>query len=210
LDIDVVYEDNHLLVVDKPSGLLTQPSGTDQSSLEEKCKQYLKKKYAKSGEVYLHAVHRLDKPVSGVVVFAKTSKALSRLNESLRNKQSKKIYHALVEGVPKQSETILENYLMHDSFSARVVEKTHPKAKLARLSYKILEVQNGNAKLEIELETGRYHQIRIQLANLGCPIVGDGKYGSTINNSGEGIALRHVELSVIHPIKKELCVFSVF
>ncbi|MEC7838705.1 MAG: RluA family pseudouridine synthase [Chlamydiota bacterium] len=207
MKLSVIYEDNHLLVVDKPSGILTQPSGTDQPSLEKFCKDHLKEKYAKKGEVYLHAVHRLDRPVSGLVVFAKTSKALSRMNASLRNKQAKKIYHALVEGVPKQSQGILENFLFHDSFSASVVDENHTQAKLAKLSFKVTKVENGNATLEIELETGRYHQIRVQLAHLGHPIVGDVKYGASGTTGGE-IALRHVELTLVHPVKKEKCVFS--
>ncbi len=199
--ITIVFEDNHLLVLNKPAGLLTQPSGTDQDSLEMQAKAYIKEKYQKPGNVFLEAVHRLDKPVSGIVVFAKTSKALSRLNESLRNKQAKKIYHAWVEGIPKQKEGTLENYLVHDDFIASVATKNNPQAKLARLSYKVLETQGDETLLEIILETGRYHQIRVQLSTIGHPILGDTKYGS--KKSHPEIALSHVRLEIEHPVTHE-------
>lgn len=204
--IDILFEDNHLLVLNKPAGLLTQPSGTDQDSLEAYAKAYLKEKYQKPGNVFLEAVHRLDKPVGGIVVFAKTSKALSRLNATLRSKQVKKIYHASVEGVPKRQEAVLEHYLVHDDFIATVVSKDHRDAKLARLSYKILETKGNESRLEIHLETGRYHQIRAQLSAIGHPIVGDAKYGSKINRPE--IALKHVRLEIEHPVTHEQVVFT--
>lgn len=204
--IEIIFEDNHLLVVNKPAGLLTQPSGTEQDSLEAQAKAYIKEKYQKPGNVFLEAVHRLDKPVSGIVVFAKTSKALSRLNESLRSKQAKKIYHAWVEGIPKQKEATLEHYLVHDDFIATIVSKEHPEAKLARLSYKLLESKENSSLLEITLETGRYHQIRAQLAAIGHPIVGDAKYGSKTNRPE--IALTHVQLEIVHPVTGQLLIFA--
>jgi 23S rRNA pseudouridine1911/1915/1917 synthase len=205
--IEILFEDNHLLVVNKPAGLLTQPSGTDQDSLEAQAKAYLKEKYNKPGNVFLEAVHRLDKPVSGIVIFAKTSKALSRLNESLRSKQAKKIYRAWVEGIPKQKEATLEHYLQHGDFVASVVSKEHPEAKLARLSYKMLESKENSSLLEITLETGRYHQIRAQLAAIGHPILGDTKYGS--KTTAQEIALTHVRLEIEHPVTKEKMLFSI-
>lgn len=194
----VVYEDNHLLVVNKPAGLLTQPSGTDQDSLEAQAKAWIKEQYQKPGNVFLGVVHRLDKPVSGIVLFARTSKALSRLNETMRNKQSKKTYLAVVEGVPNALEGTLEHYLCHDDHEARVSGAEDPDAKRACLHYRVLEKREGSALVEIELETGRYHQIRAQFSAIGHPIVGDWKYGSS--QRGETIALHHWRLTVTHPI----------
>lgn len=205
--MNVLYEDNHLLVVNKPAGLLTQPSGTEQDSLEAQAKQWIKAKYQKPGNVFLEAVHRIDKPVSGIVLFAKTSKALSRLNASLREKQSQKVYLALVEGTPPASTAILEHYLVHDDFQARVVDKQDPNGKLARLEYRIVEKFPGKTLVEIILETGRYHQIRVQMAAIGCPIVGDSRYGGhqTGDNS---ICLHHSRLSIPHPITDNMLLFQ--
>lgn len=194
---EILYEDNHLLVVNKPAGILTQPSGTDQVNLESLCKEWLKQKYEKKGQVYLHAVHRLDKAVSGIVVFAKTSKALSRLQESMRGKHFKKIYHALVEKEPQSREGTLRHYLLHDTHRAKISDAHNRDAKLAILNYRILEKEGLYTKLEIELETGRYHQIRAQLGAIGSPIVGDSKYGGS--GSGETIALHHYLMEIPHP-----------
>ena len=138
-----LYEDNHLLVLNKPAGLLTQPSGTEQNSLEQQAKAWLKAIYHKPGNVFLEAVHRLDKPVSGIVVFGKTSKALSRLNASIRAKQARKIYWAWVEGSVSSDSGELEHFLLHDEFQAKVVEVHHPQGKLARLTYKVLQRRPG-------------------------------------------------------------------
>jgi 23S rRNA pseudouridine1911/1915/1917 synthase len=135
---EVIFEDNHILVVNKPSGLLTQPSGTDHESLEAICKAYIKAKYKKPGAVFLEAVHRLDKPASGIVLFARTSKALSRLNETLRSKQCKKIYIAHVEGKLPTKEGTLEHYLKHDNHYAAIVDGQHPEAKLSNLHYRVI------------------------------------------------------------------------
>lgn len=195
-----IYEDNHLLVLNKPAGLLTQPSGTDQPSLEQMAKQWLKVKYNKPGNVFLEAVHRLDKPVSGVIVFGKTSKALSRLNQAIRSKQTRKHYSAWVEGAPKLDEGVLEDYLVHDDHLAKVVPSHHPEGKLARLFFRVKEKREQDALLEIELDTGRYHQIRVQLAAMGCPIWGDQKYGSHRSYEEGAIALHHGRLLLPHPI----------
>jgi 23S rRNA pseudouridine1911/1915/1917 synthase len=206
--VEVIYEDNHLLVVNKPAGILTQPSGTDQISLEQMAKNWLKEKYSKPGNVFLEAVHRLDKPVSGIVVFGKTSKALSRLNAFIRLKDTKKIYIAGVEGIPKEKKGLLENYLIHDEFCAQIVSSTHPQGKLARLSFQIMETKENSSLLEIELETGRYHQIRVQLAGIGCPIWGDKRYGSHRNFNVDTIALHHASLWLPHPITHEILILT--
>ncbi len=206
---NVIAEDGHLLVLNKPAGLLTQPSGTEQPSLEAQAKQWIKERDHKPGNVYLHAVHRIDKPVSGIVLFAKTSKALSRLQETMRSKKSRKIYLAMIEGSLPASEGILENYLVHDDFCAKVVHSKHPEAKLARLSYRVLKKTDSLSWVEIELETGRYHQIRIQFSHIGCPIVGDHKYGSRQHlPNPEAIALHHQRLEIEHPISHEMVTFE--
>ncbi len=207
--LEVLYEDNHIIVVNKPAGLLTQPSGTDQPSLEALVKAWIKEKYQKPGNVFLEAVHRLDKAVSGVVLFAKTSKALSRLNASMRSKETKKIYLAHVEGALSKSEGVLENYLIHDEYHATVVDANTKDAKLARLHYRVIGRDKDLSLVEIVLETGRYHQIRAQFAALGCPIVGDVKYGSKTPWKKEAIALHHQSLQIPHPITHALMTFEV-
>jgi len=205
---EILFEDNHLFVVNKPAGVLTQPSGTDQPSLEGICKQWIKEKHQKPGNVFLEAIHRLDKPVSGIVLFAKTSKALSRLQESMRNRKSKKIYIALVEGHLKESKGTLEHYLLHDDYRARIASQNEPEAKLARLHYSVLEHKEDDTRIEIELETGRYHQIRAQFSAIGHPIVGDKKYGSKVTFKNDSIALHHARLVIPHPITGALQTFE--
>jgi 23S rRNA pseudouridine1911/1915/1917 synthase len=203
-----LFESNHLLVLNKPAGLLTQPSGTDQDSLEQQAKDWIKQRDHKPGQVFLEAVHRLDKPVSGVTVFGKTSKALTRLNESIRSKQTVKIYWAWVEGHLSQKEGCLEHYLVHDEFQARVVKASYPQAKLARLSYREIERYSHYSLIEIQLDTGRYHQIRVQLAASGHPILGDMKYGSSVPLNPQVIALHHRRLEIPDPISKEMRCFE--
>lgn len=193
----VLYEDNHLLAVNKPPGLLTQPNETEAPSLEEHAKAYLKEKYNKQGNVFLHAIHRLDKPVSGIVLFARTSKALSRLNEQMRERKMEKVYTAEVEGHLDQKEGELRHLLLHSSHHARV----HPSGKEAHLSYRILERRPQTTLVEVTLHTGRYHQIRAQFAHIGHPIVGDTKYGVA---PASRIALHHSRLTFAHPISQEL------
>lgn len=198
----ILFEDNHLLIINKPAGLLTQPSGTMNHSAEELAKNWIKYVKQKPRNVFLEAVHRLDKPVGGIVIFAKTSKSLSRLNEAMRNKETKKNYLALIEGHLPQNEGVSEHYLVHDHLHARVSSSADPLAKLARLHYRFLRRVGGYDLIEIELDTGRYHQIRAQMAAMGCPIVGDAKYGSGRSYSDEGIALHHARLEFPHPITK--------
>lgn len=206
-DFPLIFEDNHLLVVNKPAGMLTQPNDTNQLSMEEWAKAWLKEKYNKPGNVFIGTVHRLDKPVSGVVIFGKTSKALSRLNASMREKLTHKLYYALVEGKLPAKEGVLENYLVHDDYHAQVVPKTYPEAKFARLKYRVIEQRGESTLVEIELETGRYHQIRVQLSHLGCPICGDTKYGSKTPFQGR-VALHHGRLQIPHPISGEIRTFE--
>src|ERR1700733_4750889 len=163
-NLEILYEDNHLLIVNKPAGILTQPNGTYQDNLQDHCRRWIKEKYRKPGAVFLEAIHRLDKPVSGIVVFAKTSKALSRLNLQSRSKQWKKLYHAIVEPIPPLSKDTLKHFISHGDKYAEIVDANHVSGKEAILHYRILEQNGEQAFLEIEIETGRYHQIRAQLA----------------------------------------------
>lgn len=195
----VLYLDNHLLIVNKPAGLLTQPTDISTDSLEERAKAYIKERFEKPGAVYLHAVHRLDKPVSGIVLFARTSKALARLQEQQRNREIRKVYFALVEQEPKEKSGELRHQLLHGSHKAEVCES----GKEAILRYEVV----GKNLLRIELVTGRYHQIRAQLAAIGSPIVGDKKYGSQKSCKGGQIALHHGQMVFVHPTtKKEISI----
>jgi len=204
----VLYEDNHLLVANKPPGLLTQPVPDDRrDSLEEMAKAYLKAVYNKPGRVFLHAVHRIDRQVSGLVIFARTDKALSRLNAAMRAKHITKIYHALVDGaIPGSANTPcrLKHYLSHRSHFALVSDKKNSDNREATLTYTVLKRSDKLSLVRIELDTGRYHQIRAQLAHIGHPIVGDSKYGS---NSGCGmknaIALHSYNTCFPHPVRQE-------
>lgn len=206
--LKILYEDNHLLVVEKPAGLPTQPSEHSHDSLEEQAKRWIKISHNKPGNVFLHAIHRLDKAVSGIVVFAKTSKALSRLNDAIRKKLVSKLYVAWVEGIPPHEEGILEHFLLHDDFKAAVVTDKAKGAKPARLHYRIIKKKEKQCLVEIDLETGRYHQIRAQLSAIGCPIIGDVKYGIKQHYENDGIALHHTKMVLPHPITGEKLVFE--
>ncbi len=206
--MNILYDDNHILAANKPAGLLTQASGTQQSNLEDLCKTWLKDKYSKPGNVFLHAVHRLDKPASGIVLFARTSKALSRLNASMRAKETRKHYRAIVIGVPDTSEQTLEHYMTHGDHRSDIATSATPGAVLARLHYVVAATSGTLALLDIELETGRYHQIRSQLAAIGHPILGDERYGGRSWNFPDRIALHHYQLEIPHPISKEPLVLT--
>lgn len=201
--VEVLYVDNHILLVNKPADLATQPIPTSDESLELLCKEWIKEQYKKPGNVFLHAIHRLDKPVSGIVLFARTSKALSRLNESMRQHEMQKVYLALVEGHLKKSEGHLEHYLVHGDHYAHLATEKTAGAKRASLKYVVKEEKDDCTFLEITLETGRYHQIRAQMASIGHPVVGDSKYGSSKTYPKKGIALCHSQFSFPHPITKE-------
>lgn len=194
----VIYCDNHILVADKPAGWLTQPDGSGTPDLETAMKEYVKKKYGKPGDVFLHAVHRLDRPVGGLVLFARTSKALSRLNEQVRDGAIKRIYFAEVEGVLEPKEGQLEHLLLHGDH--RAVVSTSPEAKLARLHYRVESHKENRTRVVIELQTGRYHQIRAQFSAIGHPIVGDSRYGA--REEGQTIHLHCACLIFLHPVTK--------
>lgn len=198
--MNVIYEDNHLLVVNKPAGQLVQGDQTGRRTLLEEAKDYLREKYNKPGNVFLGLVHRLDRPASGAVVLARTSKAASRLSEEIRSHRPRKIYWALVSGeVPEQGQ--FTDRLERDEFTSHVVDA--PAGKEARLSYRRLGYKQGNSLVEIELETGRHHQIRVQFAHRGHPILGDRRYGSKQAFSDDAIALHAREMIIRHPTQRE-------
>ena len=191
----VIYEDNHLLALSKPAGILTQPSPDESSSLETQAKAWLKQKYSKPGQVYLHAIHRLDKVTSGIVLFAKTDKALSRLNQKMRERAITKIYHAVISGQLPADEGVLCHNLKHARLHAEIADDGKP----AQLRYKVLKQAGGLNLVEVDLETGRYHQIRIQLAAVGCPVLGDERYGGQAYKPG-AVALHHRRMRFSHPV----------
>ncbi len=200
----VLFEDNHLLIVNKAAGEIVQGDKTEDVPLSEKAKDYIKAKYNKPGAVYLGVAHRLDRPTSGALIFARTDKALSRLNEMLRNHQIQKIYWAVVEQIPKLNEATLKNFLKRNPESNKsfVVSKNVAGAQEAILKYRHLASSDRYHLLEIELLTGRHHQIRAQLSHIGCVIKGDLKYGSKRNNPDASIHLHARQLSFVHPVSK--------
>ena len=200
----VLYEDNHIIAVNKSSSEIVQGDKTGDQPLSETIKLYLKEKYNKPGEVFLGVTHRLDRPVSGVVLFAKTSKALTRLNEMFRNQEVKKTYWAIVKERPELPEGRLEHYLVRNEKQNKSVafEKERSDAKKAALSYKLIAHSDTYYLLEVQLETGRHHQIRCQLAKMGCPIKGDLKYGFPRSNPNGGISLHARSVEFIHPVSK--------
>jgi 23S rRNA pseudouridine1911/1915/1917 synthase len=208
--IDIIYEDNHLIVINKPVGKLVQGDATGDEPLSETVKLYLKKKYNKPGNVYLGVVHRLDRPTSGVLVFSKTSKALSRLNKQFSERETKKTYWAVVENMPSQQEAKLIHHLKrnHKQNKSYAYPKPIPDSKKAILNYKLKKSLNNYYLLEIDLETGRHHQIRAQLSVIGCTIKGDLKYGAKRSNSNGGIHLHAKRLQINHPVKKEIMTFE--
>jgi 23S rRNA pseudouridine1911/1915/1917 synthase len=206
----ILYEDNHLLAVLKPAGLATMGVAADSPSLWKLAKEYLKRKYSKPGNVYLGVVSRLDSPVSGVVLFARTSKAAARLSEQFRNHRVGKIYWAIVEGVLGPISGTLTHHLARDEANQRmrIVGATRQGARQASLSYRQLKiVQNNLSLVEVELHTGRKHQIRLQFAESGFFILGDRKYGSR-RAFGGGIALHARRLAVEHPIRRESLIIT--
>lgn len=202
----VLYEDNHIIAVNKTNSEIVQGDKTGDEPLSETLKKYLKEKYNKPGEVFLGVTHRLDRPVSGVVIFAKTSKALTRLNEMFRNQEVKKTYWAIVKDRPAETEGRLEHYLVRNEKQNKSVAHTKmvPNAKKASLSYKLISHSDNYFLLEVQLETGRHHQIRCQLAKMGCPIKGDLKYGFPRSNPNGGISLHARYVEFVHPVSKQL------
>jgi 23S rRNA pseudouridine1911/1915/1917 synthase len=201
--MDILYEDNHLLVVNKPAGLLTQASGTSEANLEDLAKAWIKEHYHKPGNVYLHAVHRLDRPASGCVLLARTSKALSRLQAAMRSKDNVKCYYAIVCGHPSPAKALLEHFLCHKEHHAEVVDSKTPGAQAARLIYRVVTQNKEFSLVDIALETGRYHQIRVQMQAIDCPILGDTRYGGASWRHSQQIALHHYLFEFTHPVTKE-------
>lgn len=202
---DILYEDNHLLVVNKHCGDLVQPDPSGDSALEGQIKAYLKARDGKPGEVFLGVVHRIDRPVSGAVLFAKTSKALARLNEMIREGRIRKIYWALTESRPQAEQGELHHYIFRDGRTNRskAFDAPRPEAKEARLNFRLIGAGTRYTLLEIELLTGRHHQIRAQLSKIGCPIRGDLKYGARRSLPGGGISLHSRTVAFEHPVRHE-------
>ncbi len=203
--MQILYEDNHLIIVNKAVGEIVQGDKTGDEPLLDRVKAYIKKKYNKPGEVFLGLVHRLDRPTSGIVIFARTSKALSRMNQLFKDKNIKKIYWAVVDNPPPQETGTLEHYLIKNQKQNKsyASDKLKAGAKKASLSYSLIGRTNRYYLLEIELHTGRHHQIRAQLAKIGLHIKGDLKYGFPRSNPDGGIHLHARSVEFVHPVKKE-------
>ncbi|HEY5825857.1 MAG TPA: RluA family pseudouridine synthase [Cyclobacteriaceae bacterium] len=203
--LKILFEDNHLLIINKDAGTLVQGDATGDKPLVELGKEYIKEKYDKPGAVFLGVVHRLDRPVSGVVVFARTSKALERMNELFRNKETQKTYWALVKNKPVNEQGNLVHWLVKDEKKNKTTayKKENPNGQRSELNYKLIRQLAGFYLLEVNPITGRPHQIRVQLASMGCPIVGDLKYGDDFPNEDASIGLHARRLKFIHPVKKE-------
>lgn len=203
-NLQVLHEDNHIIVINKRVGDIVQGDKTGDQPLSDVVKDYLKEKYNKPGDVYLGVVHRLDRPTTGILVFAKTSKALTRLNESFKNRETQKIYFAIVKNSPPKTEDTLTHFLKRNpkNNTSKAHTKEVPESKIASLSYNIFQKLDNYYALEIALHTGRHHQIRAQLAAIGCPIKGDLKYGFDRSNKDGGIHLHAKSLQFIHPVTK--------
>ncbi|MCF6128993.1 RNA pseudouridine synthase [Flavobacterium sp. AS60] len=204
-NLQILHEDNHIIVVNKRVGDIVQGDKTGDKPLSDVVKEYIKDKYNKPGEVFLGVVHRLDRPTTGIVVFARTSKALARLNELFANRETQKTYWAVVKNKPEKDNDTLVHYLKRNekNNTSKAHLKEVPESKKASLDYKIIKKLDNYFALEINLHTGRHHQIRAQLAAIGCPIKGDLKYGFDRSNPDGGIHLHARKLVFIHPVSKE-------
>ena len=204
MSLEILYEDNHIIVCVKPVGILSQEDYTKDMDMLTLIKQYIKDVYNKPGNVYLGLVHRLDRMTGGVMVFAKTSKAASRLNEQVRNHIFKKKYYAVVKGIINE-DGHLENYLIKDEKEVKSYVGNSKSGKLAVLDYKVVNIIDGNTLIDISLKTGRHHQIRVQFSNINHPLIGDSLYGET---SKTDLMLYAYSLTFNHPISKEELVFE--
>tara|TARA_Y100000813_G_scaffold136413_1_gene98717 strand:+ start:4740 stop:5414 length:675 start_codon:yes stop_codon:yes gene_type:complete len=202
--LEVLYEDNHIIAVNKKSSDIVQGDKTGDKPLSEYVKDYIKKKYNKPGEVFLGVVHRLDRPVSGVILFAKTSKALKRLNEMFREKKIQKTYWAIVKNKPQNTNDTLVHYLLKNQAKNKSLafNREGNNALRSELSYELIHSLENYHLLEVSPKTGRHHQIRVQLAKIGCPIKGDIKYGFDRTNKDKSIHLHSRKIDFIHPVKK--------
>ena len=209
-NLQVLYEDNHIIVINKRVGDIVQGDKTNDKPLSDVVKEYIKDKYDKPGAVFLGVVHRLDRPTSGIVLFAKTSKALTRLNELFKNRETQKTYWAVVKNKPATPEATLTHYLKRTekNNTSKAHLKEVPESKKASLSYQIIKKLDNYFVLEIDLHTGRHHQIRAQLQAIGCPIKGDLKYGFDRSNPDGGIHLHARKLTLTHPVSKEIITFK--
>ena len=203
--MQVVYEDNHIIIVFKQSGEIVQGDKTGDRPLSETVKEYIKAKYHKPGNVFLGVVHRLDRPVAGLVVFARTSKALARLNEMFRKGDIHKAYWAITKNMPKEPQATLTNWIVRNERQNKsyAYDREVPDSKKALLSYRVIGHTDHYHLLEVHLMTGRHHQIRCQLASIGCPIKGDLKYGAERSNPDGSISMLSHEMTFVHPVSKE-------
>ncbi len=209
MEIPIIYEDNHLLVVNKPVNLLTQADRTGDRDLLSILKQDLKVRYNKPGNVYLGLVHRLDRPVGGVMILAKTSKAAARLSEQVRNRELEKLYLAVVHGRPKAADRLV-HYLVKDARTNTVAVAGRGEGKEAVLEYRRLRSAGGLSLVEVNLVTGRPHQVRVQFAAIGHPLYGDQKYGAAVNTPGQQLALFCHQISCLHPTRRERMTFTLW
>jgi 23S rRNA pseudouridine1911/1915/1917 synthase len=201
--LEVLYEDNHLIAINKKSGDIVQGDKTGDAPLSDFVKAYLKKKYNKPGEVFLGTIHRLDRPTSGVVLYARTSKALTRMNEQFRNKEVQKTYWAVVDNAPPNTSGTLDNFLQKNEKQNKSYVTKNKEGKHAILDFKLLKKLDNFYHLEAKPQTGRHHQIRVQLANIGCIVKGDLKYGAKRSNKDASIHLLAQKLEFVHPVTKE-------
>jgi 23S rRNA pseudouridine1911/1915/1917 synthase len=212
MDLNVLFEDNHLLVVEKPRNMPIQEDASKDPDLLNAAKAFLVEKYNKPGDAFLGLVHRIDRPVGGVILFAKTSKAASRISNEIRLNRLDRKYYAVVRGIPKQKKETLTDYLLKNKKTniSSVVHSGTKKAKKSTLEYEVLQTNEKEnlSLLAVKLHTGRSHQIRVQLSHRGYPIFGDQKYGQNVNKPGEQIALWAYELAIKHPTKDEVVTVS--
>ncbi|MDA9182282.1 MAG: RluA family pseudouridine synthase [Saprospiraceae bacterium] len=205
LSLNVLFEDNHIIAVEKTAGMLVHGDETGDRTLQDHVKTYIKKKYNKPGDVFLGVIHRLDRPVSGVTVFARTSKALTRMNALIKDREITKEYLALVSKRPLEIKGLLTHYIVKDTKKnfSHIYDKMKNGAKKALLRYEMVGQISGYVLMRINLETGRPHQIRVQMKRIGCHIIGDVKYGYEFGNVDKSICLHCSKMSFIHPIKKD-------
>ena len=207
--MQILYEDNHIIVVSKTSGEIVQGDKTGDKTLCDSVKEYIKEKYAKPGNVFLGIAHRLDRPVSGIVIFAKTSKALSRLNNMFRDGEVHKLYWAITQNMPQKEEDTLTHWIVRNEKQNKsyAYDREKPGSKKAMLHYKVISSTDKYTLLAVNLMTGRHHQIRCQLSAIGCPIKGDLKYGSRRSNNDGSISLHARKVEFVHPVSKQpMCI----